>query len=150
MAGLDHARWPETDLATVHVFHDFESMRLNQVTVPARDLAQSIDFYSLLGLKLIVRNDHYARFEFPDGESTFSLHLAEGEIARANAPQIYFECDDLAGQVARLKAAGVAFETEVTHQSWLWTEAWLRDPAGNSLCLFYAGENRRYPPWRIG
>lgn len=125
-------------------------MRLNQVTVPALDLAQSIAFYQLLGLRLIVRADHYARFELPDGESTFSLHLAAGPIARANAPQIYFECDDLAAQVARLKAAGVTFDTELTEQSWLWTEAWLPDPAGNALCLFHAGQNRRYPPWRIG
>jgi hydroxymethylpyrimidine/phosphomethylpyrimidine kinase len=27
--------------------------------------------------------------------------------------------------------------------------AWLRDPAGNQLCLFRAGENRRNPPWRL-
>lgn len=125
-------------------------MRLNQVTVPARDLAQSIAFYEVLGLRLIVRADHYARFELPDGEATFSLHRVEGEIARANAPQIYFECENLAAEVARLKDAGVAFETDITEQSWLWTEAWLRDPAGNSLCLFKAGQNRRYPPWRVG
>lgn len=124
-------------------------MRLNQVTAAARDLADSIRFYELLGLKLIVRTDQYARFELPDGESTFSLHLTDGDIPRANAPQIYFECDDLAAQVARLKAAGVVFETDITDQRWLWTEAWLRDPAGNALCLFHAGKNRRHPPWRI-
>jgi hydroxymethylpyrimidine/phosphomethylpyrimidine kinase len=25
----------------------------------------------------------------------------------------------------------------------------MRDPAGNQICLFNAGENRRHPPWRI-
>jgi hydroxymethylpyrimidine/phosphomethylpyrimidine kinase len=34
-------------------------------------------------------------------------------------------------------------------QRWLWREAWLRDPAGNSICLYHAGDNRRFPPWRI-
>jgi hypothetical protein len=29
------------------------------------------------------------------------------------------------------------------------SEAWLRDPACNRLCLFFAGEKRRFPPWRI-
>lgn len=28
----------------------------------------------------------------------------------------------------------------------LWREARLRDPAGNALCLFFAGPNRRDPP----
>ena len=34
-------------------------------------------------------------------------------------------------------------------QPWLWREAYLRDPAGNLICLYHAGENRRNPPWRI-
>jgi hydroxymethylpyrimidine/phosphomethylpyrimidine kinase len=25
----------------------------------------------------------------------------------------------------------------------------LRDPAGNAVCLFHGGENRRNPPWRL-
>lgn len=124
-------------------------MRLNQVTAPASDLAASIAFYQLLGLRLIVRNDHYARFELPAGESTFSLHTVDGDIPRSNAPQLYFEVEDVEGEVARLKGAGITFDHEPVRQSWLWHEAWLRDPAGNSLCLFHAGENRRYPPWRL-
>lgn len=126
-------------------------MRLNQVTAPANDLDASIAFYVLLGLRLIVKSSHYARFELPKGEATFSLHLAEGEIARANAPQIYFELSDseLDREVARLKAVGVVFENEPKMQTWLWREAWLRDPAGNAICLYHAGENRRFPPWRL-
>jgi catechol 2,3-dioxygenase-like lactoylglutathione lyase family enzyme len=125
-------------------------MRLNQVTAPASDLAASIAFYELLGLILIVKSDHYARFETPDGEATFSLHLCDGLIARDNAPKLYFECADLDGEVRRLKAAGVAFEQDVQDQPWLWREAWTRDPAGNAVCLYFAGDNRRFPPWRIG
>lgn len=124
-------------------------MRLNQVTVPALDLEASIAFYKTLGLRLIVKSPHYARFELPDGVATFSLHVVDGPIAQTRAPQLYFECDDLEGEVRRLKQAGVAFEAEITAQPWLWTEAWLRDPAGNQLCLFHAGDNRRNPPWRL-
>ncbi len=127
------------------------NMRLNQVTAPTNDLDASIAFYQLLGLRLIVKSAHYARFELPKGEATFSLHLVDGPIPISNAPQLYFELGDvgLDTEVARLKAAGVAFENEPKAQSWLWREAWLRDPAGNSICLYYAGENRRFPPWRI-
>lgn len=124
-------------------------MRLNQVTAATRDLDASIAFYELLGLKLIVKSTHYARFELPRGEATFSLHITEGEIPRENAPQLYFEVNDVAFEVRRLKHAGVAIEKEPIEQSWLWHEAWLRDPAGNSICIYNAGENRRYPPWRI-
>ena len=124
-------------------------MRLNQVTAPATDLEASIGFYRQLGLKLIVKSPHYARFELPEGEATFSLHLVEGEAARTNAPQLYFECADVDAEVRRLLALGLAFETTPKMQSWLWYEAWLRDPAGNHVCLFNAGENRKHPPWRL-
>lgn len=124
-------------------------MRLNQVTAATRDLDASIAFYELLGLKLIVKSSRYARFELPRGEATFSLHIADGEIPRANAPQLYFEVHDVAFEIRRLKLAGVAIEKEPVEQSWLWHEAWLRDPAGNAICIYNAGDNRRYPPWRI-
>jgi len=126
-------------------------MRLNQITAPTSDLDASIAFYELLGLRLIVKSPHYARFELPKGEATFSLHVVEGAIPRENAPHTYFEFSDvgLDSEVERLKAAGVAFERELVLQSWLWREAWLRDPAGNAICLYHAGENRRFPPWRV-
>jgi len=124
-------------------------MRLNQVTAATHDLDASITFYELLGLRLIVKSPRYARFELPQGEATFSLHLVDGPIPRENAPQLCFEVSDVAFETRRLKHAGVAIEREPTQQSWLWHEAWLRDPAGNAICLFHAGENRRYPPWRI-
>jgi catechol 2,3-dioxygenase-like lactoylglutathione lyase family enzyme len=126
-------------------------MRLNQVTAAAIDLDASIAFYQLLGLKLIVKSPHYARFEAPQGEATFSLHISDGPIPRENAPQIYFELSDvgLSAEVERLKQEGVRFESDLEEKSWLWREAWLRDPAGNAICLYHAGDNRRFPPWRI-
>ncbi|HEX3674248.1 MAG TPA: VOC family protein [Rhizomicrobium sp.] len=122
-------------------------MRLNQVTAPAHDLGRSIAFYQTLGFTLIVRNDHYARFEVGDGAGTFSLHLTDEPVG--HGPQIYFECDDLDARVASLKAKGVVFDADPRDQSWLWREAWLTDPAGVKLCLYHAGENRRFPPWRL-
>ena len=50
-------------------------MNLNQVTVSVSDVERSISFYEQLGLKLIVKSlPHYARFECPQGDATFSLH----------------------------------------------------------------------------
>lgn len=123
-------------------------MRLNQVTLPAGDLPGSIAFYKRLGLRLIVQSEHYARFECPDGESTFSLHLEPG-YASDGKVVIYFEHDELNGLIERLKSKGVVFEQEPQDQRWLWREAYVRDPSGHRICLFHAGEARRYPPWRL-
>eukprot|EP01035_Chromulina_nebulosa_P039315 gene39315-53147_t len=128
-------------------------MRLNQVTASARDLAASTAFYQALGLRLIVQTDHYVRFECPDSDggepATFSLHLAPA-TAGVTAISVYFEDDDLDATVERLKAGGLAFDSDPVDQSWLWREAWLRDPSGNRVCLYRAGEARRFPPWRLG
>jgi hypothetical protein len=51
--------------------------------------------------------------------------------------------------VSRLAAAALRFEHDLVDQTWLWREARLRDPDGNQLCLFHAGENRLNPPWRL-
>ena len=125
-------------------------MRLNQVTIPSSDLARSIEFYRGLGLRLIVRDDSvgYARLLLPDGGSTFSVHVADSPISPSHVV-IYFECDDLDDRVTRLRAAGYAFSSMPEDQSWLWREARLEDPDGQPLCLFYAGVNRKDPPWRL-
>ena len=91
----------------------------------------------------------YVRFECPDGESTLSLEQT-AELGSGAAPVVYLECDDLDATVERLVKGGIRFDSLPTDQPWLWREARLRDPAGNALCLFFAGSNRRYPPWRVG
>ncbi|MGJ3649432.1 bifunctional hydroxymethylpyrimidine kinase/phosphomethylpyrimidine kinase [Sphingomonas sp. GlSt437] len=119
-------------------------MRFNQATLPMADYAASAAFYRTLGLTEIVSTEdgHYARFEAPGG-ATLSIERDHGPAT------LYFECEDLDAEVARLRAAGIAFDSLPTDQSWLWREARLRDPAGNPLCLYQADENRRYPPWRL-
>lgn len=124
-------------------------MNLNQVTVPSVDVAKSIAFYEMLGLKLIVKAlPHYARFECPDGTATFSIHQTE-VLPKGEGIYIYFECEHLDRDVSELIAKGVTFDLLPTDQSWLWREARLKDVDGNQLILFHAGENRLNPPWRI-
>ena len=122
-------------------------MRLNQVTVTVRDIDSAITFYQTLGLKLIVKSPHYARFMCPEGESTFSIHLGDGPVTASTV--VYFENKNLDQWVKDLQAAGMVFDSEPADQRWLWREARLRDPSGNPICLFDAGENRLNPPWRL-
>lgn len=122
-------------------------MRLNQVTLVVSDLNRSVAFYARLGLRQIVADEGYARFALPDGDSTLSLERA-GSVP-ASLTTVFFECDDLDAVVASLRDGGLAFEHDPVDQPWLWREARLRDPDGNRLCLFHAGENRLNPPWRL-
>ena len=124
-------------------------MNLNQVTVYTNKFSESLEFYKSLGLKIIVDSSpRYVRFQCPDGDSTFSLHETSNNSECANIV-LYFECENLDEEFSRLKNLGLQFEQEPTNQTWLWREAYLRDPMGNKICLFYAGENRQNPPWRV-
>jgi predicted lactoylglutathione lyase len=117
--------------------------------LPSLDLTKSIPFYEKLGLKLIVKSlPHYARFVCPDGNATFSIHQTD-KLPNGDGVYVYFECKNLDEHVAKLKGNGIDFEQEPTDQSWLWREARLKDLDGNQLILFYGGENRLNPPWRI-
>lgn len=123
-------------------------MRLNQITIPSLDVPRSIEFYKKLGLKLIVHTyDAYARFELPEGESTFSIHQVD-ELPKGNGIIIYFEIENLDEYVQQLVSKGIAVE-QPQDQSWLWRESKLKDPDGNCIILFYAGKNRKNPPWRL-
>ncbi len=124
-------------------------MDLNQITIPVRDFGESISFYSALGLRLIARNEEglYARFELPSGSTTLSLY--EDRTATPGDVVLYFEVEDVDRRYSELCAAGFVFQNAPTDQSWRWREAHFIDPTGNRLCLFHAGAERRFPPWRL-
>lgn len=124
-------------------------MNLNQVTIPSVNVERAIGFYKTLGLKLIVKSlPKYARFECPDGESTFSIHKVEA-MPKGAGVSIYFENDNLDALVTKLIEQGVKFDSFPEDKPWLWREAYLKDVDGNQIILYHAGENRKNPPWRI-
>lgn len=124
-------------------------MELNQVTLPALNVAASVVFYRAMGFELIVDTPHYARFRSTVGDATFSVHAVDA-LSEASMTVVYFECVALDQQVAELKARGVQFTQEPRDEPWLWREARLVDPSGNVICLYHAGKNRLHPPWRVG
>lgn len=122
-------------------------MRLNQVTVSADDLDAAWAFYNTLGLPPIVDSrPRYIRFMCPEGDSTFSVEQAEHT---GRGTTVYFETENLDSRVSQLKAAGLVFTCDPVDHPWLWREAELFDPAGNRILLYFAGENRINPPWRL-
>ena len=58
-------------------------------------------------------------------------------------------CDDVDERVRRLEAIGFEVVSGPRAERWLWREARLADPAGNTVCLSHAGANRNGPPWRV-
>lgn len=123
-------------------------MELNQITLPCTDYEDSVRFYRMLGLTQIVDSPpRYARFETRGG-STLSIH-SSAAAAENSGVVIYFEVEDVDLEIRTLKIQGATIEAEPVDQHWLWREAYLRDPAGNLICIYHAGQNRRYPPWRI-
>jgi hydroxymethylpyrimidine/phosphomethylpyrimidine kinase len=107
-----------------------------------------VDFYRRLGLRQIVDSPDtgYARFETAGGV-TFSVQIDPEEKIIATSA-VYFECDNLDEHVEALARSGITFEHGPRNQPWMWREARLRDPDGNIIFFYKAGENRRFPPWR--
>lgn len=122
-------------------------MNLNQVTLPVNNMKVATDFYKKLGFLQIVDTAHYARFECPEGNSTFSLCLEESTFS--NGSVIYFEHEQLDEWVRALQEKGIVFDELPNDKRYLWREAVLHDPSGNKVKLYWAGENRLNPPWRV-
>jgi hydroxymethylpyrimidine/phosphomethylpyrimidine kinase len=122
---------------------------LNQVTLPAADYQASVAFYRAVGCRQIVASPpRYARFEVPGG-MTLSIEV-KNPVEPPSTSEYFFQCDDVDAVATRLEAAGLPVTESAEDRSYLWRVAGLRDPHGNRICLYDPGENRRYPPWRIG
>jgi len=91
---------------------------------------------------------HYARFECPNGDATFSLHQVQ-DAQKESGIWLYFEVQNLDEYVQELLNKGIKFEELPNNKSWLWRESRLKDPDNNQIIIYFAGSNRKYPPWRI-
>lgn len=123
-------------------------MNLNQITVPVINVERAISFYEKLGLKLIVKSPQYARFECPDGNSTFSLHQVD-KLPTGQGIWIYFEVKELDNYIKNITEKGILVDELPNDKPWLWRESRLKDPDNNQVIIYFAGDNRTHPPWRI-
>ncbi|MCB0463864.1 MAG: VOC family protein [Flavobacteriaceae bacterium] len=124
-------------------------MNLNQITIPSLHVEKATEFYKTLVLKLIVDAlPLYVRFECPDCDATLSIHKVD-KPPKGNCITIYFEDENLDTLVLNLKQKGITFISGPEDKTYLWREAHLEDPDGNHIILFYAGKNRKNPPWRV-
>ena len=125
-------------------------MRFNHVTLVVSDFERAKSFYRTLGLIQIVDSPpRYARFRFPDGDSTLSVEVT-GQAPQVLGPELFFECNDVDATVADLKSKGLVFWQDPTDMFYQWREARLRDPDGYDVRLYSEGADYRLnPPWKI-
>ena len=126
------------------------SLDFNHAMIYTRDVAASLRFYrDLLGFKLIEtfeweKRPVYARLKSPQGQATIALHVPEpGQaVPSSDGMRLYFEVKELEKFCGKLEAAGVVFTKPPKLMPWGWTHAYLHDPDGHEISLYWAGAKR--------
>ncbi len=129
--------------------HNF-LVRLNHVLIYVADVSRSVDFYEkTLGFVLIEGGggQGYARLRAPDGEATLGLHHTTGDAIPPwhEGIRLYIEFEDLDTVCDRLERGGVVFDQPPRDMPWGWRHAYLKDPDGHELSLYWAGDKRFEP-----
>ena len=125
----------------------------NHAMIYSRNVPASLHFYrDLLGFRLIEKWDHdghlvYARLRASQGGGTIALHQAESRRRSVADGEIrlYFEVASLKRYCQQLRAAGVRFSQLPKKMPWGWTHAYLNDPDGHEVSLYWAGKLRFQP-----
>jgi catechol 2,3-dioxygenase-like lactoylglutathione lyase family enzyme len=122
----------------------------NHAMIYTRDVAASMHFYSdLLGFKLIdwmewEGRSVYARLRAPRGTATIALHLLERDktLPEFGGIRLYFEIKSLEKFCKRLENAGITLTKQPKVMPWGWKHAYLDDPDGHEVSLYWAGAKR--------
>jgi catechol 2,3-dioxygenase-like lactoylglutathione lyase family enzyme len=126
-----------------------DKLCFNHAMVYARDVQRALHFYrDLLGFKLVDEFRYedkpvYARLRAPGGDGTIALHLAgPGTSLASEGVRLYFEIRDLDDFCRKLQAKGFYITQMPRMMPWGWRHAYLNDPDGHEISLYWAGENR--------
>jgi catechol 2,3-dioxygenase-like lactoylglutathione lyase family enzyme len=121
------------------------AVNFNHVLIYVRNLDASLRFYrDLLGFRKVeeIPGD-YARLRSAASESTLALHVTKSRATRRpGGVWLYFEVKELQRLYPRLRDAGVPFSQPPLRMPWGWVQAFLEDPDGHQLCLYWAGSRR--------
>jgi len=126
------------------------NLRFNHAMVYVKDVRRALRFYrDCLGFVQIETYDYggfpvYARLRSPAGGTTIALHQLEpGKVlSRTQGIRLYFETRNLNPLCKRLAARGVKFSQMPKKMPWGWTHAYLNDPDGHEVSLYWAGSQR--------
>jgi catechol 2,3-dioxygenase-like lactoylglutathione lyase family enzyme len=124
-------------------------LTFNHAMIYAKDVARALTFYrDLLGFRLIedFRYDGravYARLRAPGGDGTIAIHQAgPGASLASEGVRLYFEVRDLDDFCRKLIKRGFYITQMPRMMEWGWRHAYLNDPDGHEISLYWAGEKR--------
>jgi predicted enzyme related to lactoylglutathione lyase len=124
-------------------------LTFNHAMIYAKDVARAMAFYrDLMGFKLIEDFRYegipvYARLRAPGGDGTIALHQAgPGASIASEGVRLYFEVRDLDDFCSKLQRKGFYITQLPRMMPWGWRHAYLNDPDGHEISLYWAGENR--------
>ena len=125
------------------------SLTFNHAMIYAKDVQRVLDFYrGWMGFKLLEDFRYegkvvYARLRAPGGDGTIALHQAgPGASVASDGVRLYFEVRDLDEFCRKLQKRGFYITQLPTMMPWGWRHAYLNDPEGHEISLYWAGENR--------
>jgi catechol 2,3-dioxygenase len=122
------------------------ALMFNHAMVYVRELAPALRFYAdLLGFQVIEQfGPAYARLRSAGGQTTLALHTLEpGQaLPGTDGVRLYFETRELDRVCRDLQAAGVQFRQLPQVMPWGWKHAYLHDPDGREVSLYWAGRKR--------
>jgi catechol 2,3-dioxygenase-like lactoylglutathione lyase family enzyme len=124
-------------------------LAFNHAMIYVKDVERGVSFYhDLLGFKLIEDFRHenksvYARLRAPGGDGTIALHQAAAENSvLSDGVRLYFEVRELDAFCRKLQQTGFYITQLPRMMPWGWRHAYLNDPDGHEISLYWAGENR--------
>ena len=123
---------------------NISSVAFNHAMIYVRQVEPALAFYSALGFRLIAKFPGYARLRAPRGDATIALHQLDKGMTSVAAEgiRLYFEVKNLDAFCARLAASGIAFKQMPADMPWGWRHAYLHDPDGHEVSLYWAGGKR--------
>ena len=126
-----------------------EKLTLNHAMIYVKDVERALRFYrDLLGLKLIDDFRHegvavYARLRAPGGDGTIALHMAgPANSVASDGVRLYFEIRELDEFCRSLQQKGFYINQMPRMMPWGWRHAYINDPDGHEISLYWAGPNR--------
>jgi catechol 2,3-dioxygenase-like lactoylglutathione lyase family enzyme len=124
-------------------------LTFNHAMIYVKDVERGIRFYGdLLGFKLIEDFRYegapvYARMRAPGGDGTIALHQAgPDDPVSSDGVRLYFEVRDLDDFCRKLQQKGFYITKLPRMMPWGWRHAYVNDPDGHEISLYWAGENR--------
>jgi catechol 2,3-dioxygenase-like lactoylglutathione lyase family enzyme len=124
-------------------------LTFNHAMIYVKDVNRALVFYrDLLGFRLIedFRYDNipvYARLRAPGGDGTIALHQAGPSASLVSeGVRLYFEVANLDDFCRKLVQRGFYITKMPRMMEWGWRHAYLNDPDGHEISLYWAGEMR--------